>query len=292
MADGVLLTAVPQTDFNVDEDDPVPAAGAVDMKTASYRERSANLYVDPSFLELKHYTKSHNHEERLRVAAELEARADSPKASSSSSKTKLTPSEEGKSLRAEGCLKVDRHMRKLIHQRASLPRIGACCSDVPEALDKEKKHDKSGGQDDVKALASRQAALKRMDGFHTRLRWRSSMDFSLRRLLTDLDLARDDRLKEFSYQARCEHLDKVYSWYGTHGMKEARKERIGPSVLRYKPDGPVLPGSLRVNWPYQHEQGRRDAESLRHSASAPTLPAVDGVPGAEGGRGSPDASPT
>lgn len=34
-------------------------------------------------------------------------------------------------------------------------------------------------------------------------------------------------------------------WYGKHGMKQARKERVAPSHLRFNHEDPVMPGSLR-----------------------------------------------
>merc|ERR1719163_1448572 len=117
-------------------------------------------------------------------------------------------------------------------------------------------------------METRLALLRRMDRWETRLTWRESMDQSLKRLLVDMDLARDERLKEYAVQhaatmdpskrveerekiarfakARCEHLDKIYSWYEIHGMKEARKERKAPPYLSYNPQHPVMPGSMRV----------------------------------------------
>merc|ERR550525_1356008 len=113
---------------------------------------------------------------------------------------------------------------------------------------------------------------------------RHQMDHSLRCLLTDIDLAQDERLKEYSHQARCDHLDKIYDWYVTHGMKEARKERPAPPYVRFSLNGPVMPGSLRVA-PKTRESAAstpalaigkglaRDshAAGLGQSASLPTL---------------------
>lgn len=85
-----------------------------------------------------------------------------------------------------------------------------------------------------------------MDTFHTRLEWRNSMDRGLKRLMKDLDFARDERLKEYADKARCDHLDKVHEWYLKHGMKEARKERAAPPYVRFGATDPVMAGSMRV----------------------------------------------
>ncbi|CAK0895154.1 unnamed protein product [Prorocentrum cordatum] len=39
---------------------------------------------------------------------------------------------------------------------------------------------------------------------------------------------------------------KVHDWYLTHGKKDARKAMPGQSFLRYNPQDPVMPGSLRA----------------------------------------------
>jgi len=103
------------------------------------------------------------------------------------------------------------------------------------------------------------------------------MDTSLRRLMMDMELARDDRLKEYADKSRCDHLDKIYDWYLTHGMKEARKERAAPPYVRFSFSGPVMPGSLRVARECPAEAklaaGRsgQGGPGMGHSASLPSL---------------------
>merc|ERR1712232_21298 len=101
---------------------------------------------------------------------------------------------------------------------------------------------------DAGTLEARQALLRRMDRFHTRLEWRKHMDHSLRRLLIDIELLRDHRLdKKNSHTMRCETLDRVFDWYQQHGKKEMRKEKEAPPFVRFSAEAPVMPGSLRVS---------------------------------------------
>eukprot|EP00927_Polykrikos_kofoidii_P078985 TRINITY_DN75786_c0_g1_i1.p1 TRINITY_DN75786_c0_g1~~TRINITY_DN75786_c0_g1_i1.p1 ORF type:complete len:304 (+),score=55.21 TRINITY_DN75786_c0_g1_i1:80-913(+) len=264
--DGVLITGVKFADK--EEDDDAPQKGYLpDFATANVRERAAHLYADPKMVELKHYIKSHRHEERLRVAAELEARqpiAESPKRTSSRSSSSTKANQ--KLLRSEGCKAVDRHMKKLATEKAVLPRIGACCADAPPELVPADHHRIDRAE--VQAMHAHQTMMNRMDRFQTRLQWRSGMDYSLRRLIVDLELAQHERLKEYSNQARCNHLDKIYDWYTAHGMKEARKERIAPPYIRFQADGRVMPGSLRAPPPMLRRKG------VGRSASSPALPSA------------------
>merc|ERR1740130_76120 len=69
--------------------------------------------------------------------------------------------------------------------------------------------------------------------------------------------------------ARCEHLDKIYSWYEIHGQKEARKEKRAPPYLRYDPQHPVMPGSMRVAPPLQNFVNK--TSGMGHSSSSPAL---------------------
>eukprot|EP00928_Gymnodinium_smaydae_P054628 TRINITY_DN38370_c0_g1_i1.p1 TRINITY_DN38370_c0_g1~~TRINITY_DN38370_c0_g1_i1.p1 ORF type:complete len:316 (+),score=85.48 TRINITY_DN38370_c0_g1_i1:165-1112(+) len=283
--DEVLLTAVKFDDKDEEEEEEKMPAISPDVSGGDFRTRSAHLYADPKMKELKNFIKSHRHEERLRMAAELEERqpvADSPKAGGPlsplaksqvhQSKQAAEPKRRKGSIRSEGCAAVDRHMKRLASETASLPRIGACCSeDPPRYSQEERGHHVDQGE--LKRLEGRKAQMRKMDVFSTRLQWRSSMDYSLRRLLVDLELARDERLKEYSNQARCENLDKMYDWYTTMGMKEARKERIAPPYIRFRGDGVVMAGSLRPT-PMWHQVTREKGAPrslLQECASAPTL---------------------
>jgi len=226
-----------------------------DMKDNA-KARSACIYSDPKMREMKHYMRSHQHEVRLREAAELEKR---------------TPSASGLrrgSLRSEGAEEMDAKMKSLSKQEAELPYVMRT-SELPESFREEVTKETL-----TKSLEERMALLRRMDRYGTRLGWRESMDHSLRRLMVDLDLSKDERLKEYETkkkdsasmmsnptevggedkpsqqsrfaQARCDHLDKIFKWYEAHGRKEARKEKEAPPYLRYNPQQPVMPGSLRV----------------------------------------------
>lgn len=225
----------------------------------NFRMRSACIYADPKMRELQHFHRSRQHESRLRENAELEKRSTT--------------------LRSEGCEVVDKRLRRLAKEQAPLPSP-ARAGELHRVL----RADDAEGAPDT-PLEDRQAMLRRMDRFHTRLEWRDRMDYSLKRLLVDMELGRDDRLTQYSAQARCEHLDKIYDWFTVHGKKEARKERRAPPYVRYSKDGPVMPGSLRVSFvrgPGGAPAGRHGEPSvaagrtpaLEHSA---TLPAILGM---------------
>lgn len=242
------------------------------------KARSANIHGDPKMRELKHYMRSHQHEMRLRESAELAKRPPSAGCS--------------RNLRAEGCDEMDEQLKKLSSQEAVVPYV-AKTSELPEAF--REKAQKPTSKEELKAsMEERLALLRRMDKFQTRLTWRESMDHSLRRLLVDLDLSRDERLKEYQVknksdkmgeqvpieeeikktrfaQARCEHLDKIFGWYEVHGQKEARKERKAPPYLKYNPQQPVMPGSMRVAPPLRDFLNKTGSGGLGHSSSSPAL---------------------
>jgi len=248
-------------------------AGSMDTKS-----RSANINADPKMRELQHYTKSHRHEARMRESNELEQRA---------------PQLGRQELRAEGCEVMDTEMKKLSKGQAVLPFV-LKTNELPESF-------RASSKDELKdSMEARMTMLRRMDRFQTRLTWRESMDHSLKRLLVDMDLSRDERLKEYEVkraakmedvaaqkeetpepgkeekkmrfaQARCEHLDKIYGWYLTHGRKEARKERKGPPYLRYDPQHPVMPGSMRVASLMLNKTSAPGQSGMGHSSSSPAL---------------------
>lgn len=294
LGDGVFSTAVKFEKEDTDSEVGQSAASFGDLASFSegdVRSRSANLYADPKMRELKNFTKSHKHEERLRISADLEARtAYADPGSPPRAQTPLSPGTRAgqstqngpdtyKLLRSEGCSTVDQHMRQLGKETASLPKIGPSCIDVPpelsalqESMQRPLRLDK---RDSFRELERRQMQLRQMDRFHTRLQWRNRMDYSLRRLLVDLELARDDRLKEYANQARCDHLDKVHEWYLKHGKKEAHKEKPVEPYIVFEPDGQVYPGSLRPTPFKLRNQSTRGSAvrvpPLRHSSSTPAL---------------------
>jgi hypothetical protein len=191
-------------------------------------------------------------------------------------------------------------MKSLSKDEAVLPFV-AKSTELPEAF-----REKGSSQEELKdSMESRLAMLRRMDRFQTRIGWRDSMDHSLKRLLVDMELSRDERLKEYQVkgagnaakmedaiaaktqqekevrktrfaQARVEHLDKIFLWYKEHGKKEARKERKSPPYLRYDPQHPVMPGSLRVAPPLREllNKTTKPGDALGHSSSSPALMAA------------------
>lgn len=277
--------------------------GSTDPKT-----RSANINADPQMMELKHFLRSHQHEQRLREAAELETR---PASSAKLSRSQMHGSEGKRALRSEGCEDMDYEMKKLSKEEAILPYVprtsGLPASFRPSTAQAQLE----------KTMDERLALLRRMDRFQTRLTWRETMDHSLKRLLVDMELSRDDCLKEYQKtagpatfnsavnqprrmsitsqsmeeaekeeeerkkaqsakttafcKARCEQLDKIYHWYNVHGMKEVRKERKAPPYIRYNPSGPVMPGSMRVAPQNSRRGSVKEGGGVGHSSSSPAL---------------------
>ncbi|CAE8610263.1 unnamed protein product [Polarella glacialis] len=228
------------------------------------RERSANLFSDPKMMELQHYAKSHKHENRLREAADLEERV----RQAQGIKTRLPPPDMSEAaLRTDGCENVNKILTK-IGSYALIPecKMGQT---LPAGFSFAESQADPKFPDRVTSM--------RMDTFQTRLQWRDKMDDCLRRLMQDMDLARDKRLKEYSNQARCDHLDRIYEWYETHGKKEARKERAAPPYVRYSHDGPVMPGSMRVprkNLLSDKTDKKKESHGMSQSQSSPTLMAA------------------
>jgi len=89
-------------------------------------------------------------------------------------------------------------------------------------------------------------------GFAARLQWRDEMDRQVKRLMQDADITLQDSLQDGDQaRIRCNHLDKTYAWFQSHGKKEASKEQEPPHFLRFDSTGPVMPGSLRDHRPSQ-----------------------------------------
>merc|ERR1712232_1430569 len=148
-----------------------------------------------------------------------------------------------------------------------------------ELLSDEALRRKKDAKEAVAELQRRKAQLRQMDRFETRLEWRSQMDYSVRRLLVDLDLARDVRVqKDAANQIRCDHLDKVHEWYLKHGKKEARKEKTAEPYIFFEPDAHVQPGSTRPTPFKLRNMATRGSAlrvpPLRHSSSTPSLSAT------------------
>merc|ERR1719272_257006 len=91
--------------------------------------------------------------------------------------------------------------------------------------------------------------------------------------MTDQNPIEEEIQKTRFAKARCEHLDKIYGWYEIHGQKEARKERKAPPYLRYNPQHPVMPGSMRVAPPLREllNKSGKSGDAMGHSSSSPAL---------------------
>jgi len=110
-----------------------------------------------------------------------------------------------------------------------------------------------------------------------RLEWREEMDRAIRRLMQDADMMLDDRLQDKTkHHMRCQHLDKTYAWFESHGKKEASKERAAPPYIRYDLGDPVMAGSLRkVTMPKGWTPGSRPSTSGgKTSLGAPSIMAA------------------
>ncbi|CAJ1435683.1 unnamed protein product [Effrenium voratum] len=176
-------------------------------------------------------------------------------------------------LRRDGCDEMNRVLRTIATEPVKLRRPGFRCNCFR-------------GDPSLEAPKSpKPSSPVRMSQTETRLQWRSRVDNSLRRLMLNVDLDGDERLRDFAHQARCNHLDKIFDWYQTHGGKEVRKEiqrANAPAFVRYSQDGPVMPGSLRVPKTLQPKQSAplfrppaaqscRPKEKMEKKASTDTL---------------------
>jgi len=115
--------------------------------------------------------------------------------------------------------------------------------------------------------------------------YRHNTDRTMKRLLIDIELARDtERHKHHSHQMRCDNLDKSHLWYSKWSLKEDKKKLApSPPYLTFSTEGPVSPGSLRVQI-RQTSPLLKGPPGLSHSTSSPAL-LVPGTPG------TPTASP-
>lgn len=250
-----------------------------------YRERSANMINDPKMRELQKFTKTHAEDVQAVIDRDATMSPVRRAMASAAGGRAATPSAEEEgipsrvSLRNEGCSKVNRHMRGLWKGKAELPKMGSN-SELPEAFHFHKLDDPKEAE---KSLDERREALRRFDRGDTQMEWRGTIDHGLRRLMLDMELARDDRLKKSADKARCDHLDKCFDWYRLHGHKEPKKSKPAPPYVRFSVSGPVMPGSLRVA-PKTREsatsalqaaaRGSRAEPGLGHSSSLPSLTAI------------------
>jgi len=279
------------------------AVGGGDEETPmnDIKARSANINADPKMKELKHYMGSHQHEMRLRESVELEKRpASAPRSTT---------------LRGEGTADMEDRLKGLSKQEAAVPYVMKT-GELPSEFRGRNLDMKAGDLKD--SMETRLRMIRRMDSWRTRLTWRDEMDQSLKRLLIDLELSRDERRKEYEpkknkdgsekkdettsladelrksrfARARCDHLDKIFNWYEVHGMKEARKEKPAPPYLRFKPDDQVMPGSMRVATQFLMNKTNKPNEGgLSSSSSSPALIAAGSSAVASPAGGGPGDGP-
>jgi hypothetical protein len=236
-------------------DDGVAALYAVQPKEnpneEDHAERSANLWADPKLRQLKkaatkptksgEESKKHSKEttDAKRMLEESRGSKSLPRSGSAAS---LGPGDapvsKRTSLRVHGTDIVDMHAKQIAGHRPWLPQVGSS-ADRYEGF----KHPESA----LSAKARNPDLQKRQDEkAGNRVQWRSTMDRSLKRLMMDVELAQDPSLGSRAHASSCNHLDRVHDWYITHGKKDARKAAAGQSFLRYNPQDPVMPGSLRA----------------------------------------------
>lgn len=235
-------------------------------------DRSASITYDPKMKEIKGMLHSHTSQA-------------SPTSSAPSSSSGSNSAGRSHLLRTGGCGLVDRRMKELEHSpQTSLVDDRPGLEQLQSSLGASRPSSSSGsgaapaasGKGDVlrrvpmeEEEAVKEAAKVRMDRFDmssSRHRYRDYTDKSLKRLLIDMDLARDpDRVKHYSHQMRCDHLDKMHSWYKNYTLKEDVKKTYSPPYLRFSNEGPVSPGSMRV----QFKQPSPLLATLARSDSSP-----------------------
>jgi len=228
-------------------------------------ERSASLQFDPKMKEIHGLLQSHS----------LEVSPGSGGGGSSGSSAVV--SRRSETLRTGGCGLVDRRMKELEHSphtclvddRPGLEQLQSTLSASPHAAPSSPKGELPRRVPMDEEEAVKEAAKQRMDRLDTsssRYRYRDYTDKTLKRLLVDMDLARDpDRQKHYFHRTRCDHLDKMHRWYKNYTLKEDIKKPYSPPYLRFSHEAPVSPGSMRV----QFKQPSPLLATLARSGSSP-----------------------
>merc|ERR1719163_1958729 len=88
-----------------------------------------------------------------------------------------------------------------------------------------------------------------------------------RRLLVDFDLSQEP-------SDRLHHLDRMHSWFVTHGQKQVRKTKAGPNYIKVEKNAEMPAGST------QHVSSKLSTTSfilagamaMRRSRNVPSLP--------------------
>eukprot|EP00930_Biecheleria_cincta_P068622 TRINITY_DN5622_c0_g1_i6.p1 TRINITY_DN5622_c0_g1~~TRINITY_DN5622_c0_g1_i6.p1 ORF type:complete len:253 (+),score=42.71 TRINITY_DN5622_c0_g1_i6:49-759(+) len=180
--------------------------------------------------------------------------------------------------RRSAALQADPKAQELLHFVSSR-RHEARLKDAAGLSESPKFHGRSPtAAEAARVLQAAQAAEDHEDvyqgaqalGFAARLRWRDEMDRQVKRLMQDADITLQDSLQESDKaRIRCNHLDKTYAWFQSHGKKEASKEQEPPRFLRFESTGPVMPGSLRAHRLRKLDWRRKTASPRQAFADCP-----------------------
>lgn len=219
-----------------------------DPQLEGLMSRSAGIRFDPKMKEIQGLLGSHTE-------------ATSAVSLSSGAASSSGPSRKGRaeSLRTGGCGLVDRRMkeleqsapRSLVDDRRGLKELESSFTSPPSTPSgvAGEVWKRIAAEEEIAIKEAARARMDRLDSGFPKCRYRDTTDKTLKRLLIDMDLARDpDRQKHYSHQTRCDHLDKMHTWYAHHTLKEDKKERKAPPYLRFSQEGPVSPGSMRVQF--------------------------------------------
>jgi len=245
-------------------------------------ERSAGISSDPKMAELNGMLSSHTTEVGQRT-----------KGSTPLGRSRC-------SLRTNEIDKVDRRMKDLEHGSLARPTSRELCgrpslgspSSSPSLMRKSESSPTLSSfpvspkfEDLEKAAQAAQTKMARFDSNYHRHQFQHTTDKTLKRLLIDMDLANPSQQKHYSHQTRCDHLDKMHNWYSKHTYKDKnesqQEKRMGaqkpPPYLVFSQEGPVSPGSLRVQ--SKHPSPLLSAASLhRHGAASPAMSPSCGSP--------------
>lgn len=238
-------------------------------------ERSASIQHDPKMKEMRNMLNEHSHCPVAAVAG------DGSRAG-----------QAVKSLRTGGCGRINMRVKALEHtpvaslvvNRPRLERYKATLGSQSLPVSPTGAGDNSNARcrripiEEEDAL--KEAAKKRMERFSMASSQSQYTDFTnktLKRLMIDMNLARDpDRQKHYAHRTRCDHLDKMHVWYNHYSLKEERKKNAAaPPYLLFSNEGPVAPGSMRV-------QLRQTSPLLRSFGSSPALLSLSQSPPPDG----------
>jgi len=198
------------------------------------------------------------------------------------------------SLRTGGKDLVDRRMKDLERVQLARPTSSELCGrPAPGSPSSLRKSESSPAQsfpappkfeDLEKAAQVAQQRQAKFDSSFHRSQFQHTTDKTLKRLLIDMDLASPNQQKHYSHQTRCDHLDKMHKWYNKHTYKdkqECQKEKrsggpASPPYLLFSQEGPVSPGSLRVQ--SKHPSPLLSTSSMHRNSSSPAMSPSIGSP--------------